>query len=537
MSNNNKQGINIILYPREYNKRGHENLHSVRGITSAGEEINVKLRIPDKYKNYENKPKISDLASKDPRSIKYCLASDFNSSKNREGVLLFSGAMKEPSRKNKIPTYVASWVEVLSNSSSSPNPIYGFGRMEINKRSKKTVSIQKQLSFHISNNSSQEIISDFEKEINDPKNFSYSSINYLFRKTKSFTPREINAIKGYFSQAIDNFTERGKVGGIMLRGIDYNGLVITSTYSEFFPKYSLVSSGVHIGKLTYENHKSKILEILKNKSISKIELMPLLKITTGPKSSEYYGEPDRFKRLKNTFFDNKNNPKVCKIVSRITEYADSESALLYKLFPLSIPLGHPAKLNKDGLLSLRLDIESSNSNFEDGELNLEGIEVGATRNKALIKRAYWLLGEDSNSIDYYTQLTNNSENNTNLKENKNIEESKNISNENNGNVDNDACSKNNFSADNSQVENENNDKNNESEISSIIESEGASIFDIDQMFLPENKSIENKENKENKEDIEDKEVNSGKKEYKDDNEPSEKKLTGMAAYLSRIESS
>lgn len=476
------KGINIILYPREYNKRGHETLHSVRGVTSNGDEVNVKLRVPEKYKSHNNFPKISDLASTDVKSKRYCLSSPLNSKENREGILLFSGSKKEPSNKNKIDTYMASWVEVLSNSANSSMPVYGFGRMDINKKSKKTASLLKQLNFHIENNSAQDLINELQNEADNPKNYSYSAIHYVNRKLMIFSHSEKTRLKDYFIQVINNYTEMGKVGGVMIRSFDKSGLVIKSSYKEFFPRYSVVSSGIHIGKITFEDIKDELLSVFDIDGAIQHEIMPLIKITTGPKSSEYYGDKDRFNRLQSMFFDDNKEPKICKMVSRITEYIESGTTLLYKAFPLTIALGHPCKLSKEGIISLRFSDESRTSEYEDNELNLNGTKCGLTSDISMIKRAYWVLGQNSTALDYYDDLTS-----------KNEDES----------------------TDNTEINDEHEENIEQSEnktTTSIIDSEGESI---DDMLIP----IDNNKPKETHETI-------------DEKKPV-KELTGIAAYLAR----
>jgi hypothetical protein len=495
-------GINIILYPREYNKRGHETLHSVRGITSSGDEVNVKLRVPEKYKTHDNFPKISELASVDVKSKRYCLSSSVNSKSNREGILLFSGAKKEPIKKNKIDTYIASWVEVLSNGANSPVPIYGFGRMDVNKKSKKTASLKKQLNFHIENNSPQDLINDLQSEVDNPKNYSYSAIHYIHKKVMNFSHTEKIRLKDYFVQVIDNYTKIGKVGGVMIRSFDRNGLVIKSSYKEFFPRYSVVSSGIQIGKITFEDIKDDLFSVFDLPGAIQHEIVPLVKITTGPKSSEYYGDKERYSRLLNMFFDDNLQPKICKMVSRITEYIESGTTLLYKTFPLTIALGHPAKLSKDGIISLRFNSESIGSEYESNQLNLNGIECGLTNDKSMIKRAYWMLGENSNSVKYYDEIFSKN-NKSERVENKKVIE-----------ID-------------VQEDNVPDKENN----SFIVESEGESIND---MFFSDNKNVSEDNGK----------VNNSENHTENDADNNQildekipvKELTGMAAYLARKKS-
>lgn len=514
MSNNSK-GINIILYPREYNKRGHDSLHSVRGITSSGEEINVKLRVPEKYKSHDNYPKIVDLASTDVKSRRYCLASDLNSKDSREGILLFSGAIKEPTKKNKVATYTAAWVEVLSNSSDSPSPIYGLGRMEINKKSKKTASLNKQLDFHIQNNSAQDLIVNLQAEVDNPKNFSYSSIHYICMKTMLFSTSEKTRIRDYFIQSINNYTKIGKIGGIMIRTLNKDGLVIKNSYNEFFPRYSVVSGGIQVGKITYDSLKEDIDEILNINSSVQVEIMPLVKVTTGPKSSEYYGEKERFNRLKKIFFDDDGNPKICKMVSRITEYSESGTSLLYRTFPLTIPLGHPAKLGKDGLLSFRFDSESNNSQFENNNLNLSGIKAGLTTNTSMIKRAYWLIGENSSLIEYHENiLSDEKDKSQNTKENNlsSINESKGESIE-------DLISSREDDSITDEVEN-NETGNDEVKYNENIETENQVNTDEQSILV-------------SKEDVKEEPQESSKDVVEEENKEPANGLTGMAAFLAR----
>lgn len=390
MSNNN--GINIILYPREYNKRGHEHLHSVKGMTIDGNEINVKLRIPDKYIAYDHIPRISDLANTDPKAKKYCLSSKNNCLRTREGVLLFSGAIKESDKKSKIDTYVASWVEVLANSSDSPDPMLGFGRIEVNKSSKKINSIQKELAFQIRNCADKETIDSLDQELINPKNYSYSAIYYIVNKACLFGVKDRTRLKEHIIQSVNNFTELGKVGGFMIRAYTSTGRIKKNSYREYFPRHSTISSGINIGKVLFEDKRTELSEILTLPDVVNFEIVPLVKVTTGPKSSEYYGSSERYKKILRTFY-NGSEPILCRMISRTTEYIESGTTLLYKAYPLSVSLGHPAKLSKDGVLNILFDHEKDTKGNSTSLLNLEGRKIGMTRNIKVLQRASWMLNE------------------------------------------------------------------------------------------------------------------------------------------------
>lgn len=386
-------GINIILYPREYNKRGHESLHSVRGVTSDGREINVKLRVPDKYLSLPYVPKISELADVDPRTQRYCMSSPDNSKFNREGVLLFSGAKKESTKRTKIDTYVASWVEVLANSSESADPILGFGRMEVNRSSRKISSIEKELSLYIANRASPDSIKALEDELNNPKNFSYSAIYYDIDAISTFGLKDKSRLKDFIIQAVNKNTSRGRIGGFLIRAIDRNGLIVKSSVREFFPRFSTISIGVNVGKVLFEEKRTELSAILTELDYFQFEIVPLLRVTTGPKSSEYYGEKDRYQKLINIFYQN-GEPSICRIISRTTEYSDEGTTLLYRTYPLSVPLGHPGKLSANGLTNLKFREDTDHrQSFELREQDLIERPVGLTCDSSVIKRAYWLLDE------------------------------------------------------------------------------------------------------------------------------------------------
>lgn len=80
----------IVFYPRKYNKRGEEALHSVQGVDSAGNEINVKLRISSALMSHEGCPSIAEFSRTDRKAKMACSASPENSPENPDGILLFT---------------------------------------------------------------------------------------------------------------------------------------------------------------------------------------------------------------------------------------------------------------------------------------------------------------------------------------------------------------------------------------------------------------------------------------------------------------
>lgn len=132
-----EQGNGLIVYPRRYNLRGKAELHSVFGVTPEGLEVNVKLRVPKEYLKEEagwTIPRVGEFARTDIKAKMPCIATEANGpGPQREGMLIFSAVQPDDTVANG---YVAGWASVLAESANSPEPIVGWGRMEIERNTR-----------------------------------------------------------------------------------------------------------------------------------------------------------------------------------------------------------------------------------------------------------------------------------------------------------------------------------------------------------------------------------------------------------------
>ncbi len=121
----------IVLYPRTYNKRGEERLHSVQGLALDGNEVNIKLRIDESMQGKDSTPSIAEFSREDVKAKNPCLATPGNGPNAREGVLLFTGCEPDGENKKGLPTFTARWGYVLASHSDAPEPVFGLGRVAI----------------------------------------------------------------------------------------------------------------------------------------------------------------------------------------------------------------------------------------------------------------------------------------------------------------------------------------------------------------------------------------------------------------------
>lgn len=414
------RGRSIVFYPRAYNTRGESKKHSMIGVTSNNELINVKLRLDSKHEDKENAPSIKEFAKTDYFAKTPCIASDDNSPENSEGILLLSRCTKDGFDNDKnVDVYTARWAVIISPSSKSKEPVFGLGRMEIKKDSptvKKLTGLMKKSEY---DNRAKDADA-FKEQIEDPKNWSYPAIFYYPELMISIPSDSYNDLKEKGDAILDSLTKSGIAGGFAIRARTKLNEVIKSSYKEIFVKFIISESRYQHGNEAIETIVDYLDENLPENG-HRWDLIPIKKINTGPASSRHYGSEKKleFTRLMFTF-DKDEEPRLSRCCARVSYFGDTDNTLLSRLYTLSEPLDHPARLDKSGHFSLTFEGEGTKLAHLPQETDVvKEIPDGISKDETLLNKALWLLTGDipilrtEGNEDPEDSLTNDSDDSTN----------------------------------------------------------------------------------------------------------------------------
>lgn len=342
------KGISIILYPRSYNKRGHHSLHSAQGLTPDGREVNVKLRLEEKHLGQDYAPSIAEFAREDRKATRACIASGDNGPGNREGILLFTQAI--PDSKSNAPqeTYIAKWASVLAEDSESPEPFFGFARMQISKNSSAIVKLKEKLQDAIKAGASPTDIMALESRIQDTRNYSYPAIFYYPEFGTELKDGDQETFFTTLAESVSKHSHNNLLGGCQLRWTDSEGRIDPATYKEIFPRFDGTKNAFE----TPTAFAQRVIrdfsrDLLKSKG-GNIEVIPLIRINTGQASSAHYGQQNRFEMVKRLYYDESGRPLLCRASARISYYEHNGRTYLSRLHALTEPLGDPRRLSLSG---------------------------------------------------------------------------------------------------------------------------------------------------------------------------------------------
>ena len=344
-------GVNIILYPRSYNKRGDESGHSVSGVTDDGTEVCVRLKISDQYKGEEWTPSIAEFSREDFRANMICVASEKNSKEDREGVLLFSSATKvsNPSKAGTgIDTYNAKWAHVLSEGKHTPEPIFAMARIEFNRDSSEIKKLKEEISFMSDDPLKKDDIAALTEMIKNPQLFWYSAVIYHYEDLVVI-PSDRNALISVIHECLDKNVKSGMTNGFMIRKVDQNGFVVKDSCKEFF-SFFLSSQKRNQNGAEFLKRNGSLLDqygFLDGKY--RLEIMPLSRLSGLKSTSRHYGTPDQFKRLVRIYGEN-DDKRACRAVIK-SGSSVNDTLILSRVFPLSSSTGSPELLSKEGLFN------------------------------------------------------------------------------------------------------------------------------------------------------------------------------------------
>ncbi len=351
--------LSIILYPRSYNKRGEESLHSVQGLSQDGTIINVKLRISEAMKLIPFPPSIVEFSRADIDAKNPCIATDDNSPENRAGVLLFSDVIYEKTEASGMKSYIAKWAVVLANKRDQPDPVFALGRMYQNTNSREVKKIKEAIKISKENGASENEISALEEKISDPMNHSFPVITYHPESLSTHQSDMVDDIKKSISSIIEQNTLF--YPGILIRKINIDDEIYSTMHAEFFPKYIFEKMRYQTGEEFADYVLDKCSYWTSNNAYGdKIQVFLIRKIKSGPVANSFYSGKDKIKMLDFYYKNKDGGALVCNVAVRVSDTPGG--SLLYKIYPLSHPSGEPHRLSNNlefsyNNIGYRVDIE------------------------------------------------------------------------------------------------------------------------------------------------------------------------------------
>jgi hypothetical protein len=356
----------IVLFPRSYNKRGDERLHSVQGVTLDGREVNIKLRVDESMQGKDTTPSIAEFAREDVKGKNPCLASADNAQGNREGVLLFTGCEEDGENKKGIQSFTARWAYVLASHSDSPEPVFGLGRVVMIAESVAAKSIHQELTdLEQKRPEGWEAIAERKRrELNDPMLFSYYGQLYQKDEEKRFLLTDRQAIIEFASETFQKYTKGGMVGGLLIRTIGDDESSVGGFSSEIFPRWkrnNTYQTADDVLGFFFQANASR----LRKENRDSLMLMPIMRYSCGPSFKNYYflKKPDEsLLKLRKRFLIN-NEPTVCQIAFAMNRREETGESFMSKYYPLSSPVSSVADIGKAQVIQVIEDTTPAPSRF------------------------------------------------------------------------------------------------------------------------------------------------------------------------------
>lgn len=366
MTKNTKK---IILYPREYNKRGETNLHSVMGVTHEGEMVNVKLRIAEEYQGARSAPSIQEFSRTDRKAKSPAIASQDNSPEMPEGIILFTGAIYEKVDKTKnIKHYIASWAHVLREDSDTSSPHIGIGRIKVKKSSSVARMIKNKLQQDITEEERKKLID----QLDSPKSFEYSTVFYMPEKQRSIDKSAslIDTLEPY-DEVFGEYYNKGLSFGYYAIACDENMNPVPNKSRELLSQYSPITGDIDT-PAEYVNKIKPILMDYIDKHGGAI-IIPCYKLNPTNNAKSYYAMSDRLQMIEEVFHTPEGHARANTIVSKTITLPGGRGILFDKTHPLKYE-----KLNLD-LLDSNLKesrVYSSSMTLDYNNEKINTIRVG-----------------------------------------------------------------------------------------------------------------------------------------------------------------
>ena len=153
---------------------------------------------------------------------------------------------------------------------------------------------------------------------------------------------------------IDKYTDKGVVGGVLVKCYDHNNRVIKDSAREIFSMFNSEVSSYQNGYDVWNKEKKNLEDISEEigGSISSILMMPIAKYNCGAKGNKEYGK--RFKKHKDFFYEG-DQPMAGRIIVTLQYNEEGENILLSKVHTRNQPRGRIDSISSDGLFTDLLD--------------------------------------------------------------------------------------------------------------------------------------------------------------------------------------
>lgn len=339
----------IVLFPRSYNKRGDERLHSVQGVTLDGREVNIKLRVDEAMQGKENTPSIAEFSREDVKAKNPCLAAADNGPGAREGVLLFTGCEEDGENKKGILSFTARWGYVLASHSDAPEPVFGLGRVVMIADSHAAKTIHAEITeLERTKIEGWEAISERKrKTLSDPMLFSYYGQLYIQEEEASFNPKDKDGLVEFARESFAKYTRNGIVGGLLIRLKDSEDNFVGGFSPEVFPRWKPGNAYQTADDVLGFFFRSSAKHITAD-TCEKVLVMPIKRYSCGPSFKNYYflKKPEEsLLKLRKRFLIN-NEPTVSDIAFALSRREDSGESFMLKYYPMGNPVSSVADIGK-----------------------------------------------------------------------------------------------------------------------------------------------------------------------------------------------
>ena len=343
------KGQYMVLYPRSYNKRGQEHLHSAQGVTSEGEVANVKLRIDDATRLAQGDmvATIAELSRTDRKAKMACIHSEDNGPDKREGVLLFENVKPD----SKPGNFISSNAYVLAEHSEKVSPVIGLGRMDIKKDTQNVKKAQISLRTELARPKDMQNakrIEQLEADVANPINFNYRAIIYQFESAILIIDPDPNKLLELMAKAIDDNTRSGITGGVLIKPLDQENRVIENLCHEHFTMFDIKATAYQSGVEATGVYLRTVGKKLWSSDMKKLLIIPLSRYNCGPLGNKDCGK--NYDQIMAQFFED-DIPLVSRVALSLSYFADRDNTLLYKLFPISPSLGRSERLSSSGRMT------------------------------------------------------------------------------------------------------------------------------------------------------------------------------------------
>jgi hypothetical protein len=338
---------NIILYPRSYNKRGDESLHSVQGVTPEGEEVNIKLRVSSKYQGRDGTPSIAEFAREDYGAKNACIASPDNSPEKRQGILLFSGCEPDGENRKGITSYIARWAHRLVSDADAPAPVIGTGRVDIAEDTSRNRGLKTDIEAlkKAKPTGWEGRIVRLEEELNDATRYAYSLRIYLHGQTRTFRSKDTKAWEQWIAETINQGELHGSLAGVFIRAKLDTGKFLPEIASELIPIWNPKEHRYQNGQEIASWFHRQNPEVQGLGDDVSLVIMPIQCHVAGQVFKKFYGEPERLDKLRQQFYPG-GEPELSQVIA--SQSLHEGKHLLLRVHALSDPLGRPMKLNEHG---------------------------------------------------------------------------------------------------------------------------------------------------------------------------------------------